>query len=179
MFKIGDEVSYGIHGKCVITAIETKVLGDITKSFYQMKALRNPIAPKVPLKSAPAILVPVDSAEHNGLRTLIKKEETELALKMIVSDANYFDFYNESWTVQQKKLEDSMRREGFLGLVKVYSYLHDLLKGDPARRSDIIKFFESVQRNLFRELADALDTTVREIEQQVSRTLKQKSKERH
>ena len=172
-FKVGDEVSYGIHGKCVVTAIETKTLGDKVVRFYQIKALRNPLAPKVVAKNTPAILIPISSAESNGLRNPMNKEQADLVLRTL-ADPDYHFNLNESWGLKQKVLEEALRKEGAIGLAKVVGHLHYIMKKDAAPRGEVLRFYESVLKHLVRELGDSLDIQSRDAENLIFKALRSK-----
>src|SRR5579863_2278179 len=101
MYKVGDEVSYGLHGKCVITAIETKDLPTGPVSFYQIRSIKNPITAKSPNRKDPYILIPVETAQHKGLRKLMSKDEAETALKLLADPDYHFDLAL-NWVSKQK-----------------------------------------------------------------------------
>ncbi len=174
MFKVGDEVAYGLHGKCVITAITTKDLSAGPVSFYQIRAIKNPIAAKVINPNEPAILVPVDSAKSNGLRALMTKEDAETALKLLAEPDYHFEL-TETWVSKQKKLEEAIRREGFIGLAKVIGHLHVCMSRDAVPPSTVTKFFDSVFRIFSRELAETMGfPAMKDVEPMINRALKAK-----
>src|SRR4051812_19919362 len=101
MFKVGDEVAYGMHGKCLVTGIYTKELSTGPVEFYQIRVIKNPIAAKTVNPQDPAILVPVESAATNGLRALLQKEEAE-AIIQFLAEPNYHFEIKETWLSKQK-----------------------------------------------------------------------------
>lgn len=173
MYKVGDEVSYGLHGKCVITGIETKTLGANEVSFYQIRVLKNPITAKVPGKHEPSILIPVDTAPAKGLRHLMTKTDAETILKLL-SEPDYHFELNGNWLAKQKLLEDVIRKEGAIGLAKVVGHVYVLLKQDAVPPSQVSRFYDNVYRIFLRELADAMDSTPKDIEPIVNRALRNK-----
>jgi RNA polymerase-interacting CarD/CdnL/TRCF family regulator len=174
IYKVGDSVSYGLHGKCVILAIETKDLESGPVSFYQIRAIKNPIAAKNPMrvsKSEPHILVPMDTAHKTGLRALMRKEEAENVLKLL-SEPDYHYEMDLPWVSKQKMLEEVIRKEGPTGLAKVVGHLYVLIKRDAVPPTPVLRFYESVYRILSRELAEVLGIASKEMETLLNRTLK-------
>jgi CarD family transcriptional regulator len=173
MYKVGDEVSYGLHGKCIITGIETKELSTGTISFYQVRTLKNPITAKNPNRKDPAILIPVDSASAKGLRSLMTKAEAEIAMKLL-SEPDYHFSMEETWVSKQKTLEEAIRKEGSIGLAKAVGHLYVYIKRDAVPPSDVIRFYENVYRIFARELCDTLGLTSKDIDPLLNKSLKQK-----
>ncbi len=178
MFKVGDEVAYGLHGKCVITGIATKELSTGAVSFYQVRTLKNPIAAKTANPHDAAILIPVDSARLNGLRPLMTHEEAEQVLQTLAEPDYHFEL-NETWVSKQKKLEEVIRKEGYAGLAKVIGHLHVFLQQDAVPPSNIMRFQENVSRIFARELAESLQITSKEAELLLARALKSKLAQDH
>ena len=175
MFKVGDEVAYGLHGKCVITAISTKELGDETVSFYQIRAIKNPIMAKTQAsKGEAAILVPVDSASAKGLRPLMTKEDAEKALLFLAEPDYHFELSSTNWVSKQKMLEDIIRKEGFTGFAKVIGHLHILQSRDVVPSSIVQKFFDNVCRIFSKELGEALGIQTKDAEVLMNKALKAK-----
>ncbi len=175
-FTIGEEVSYGLHGKCVITGIEKKDVAGNSLSFYQVRAIKNPIAAKMqtPSKGEAAILVPTSSAGASGLRKLMTKEEAESALRLI-SEPDYHFELRQPWLTKQKTLEDVIRKEGGIGLAKVIGHLYILMSHDIVPPSPVNKLYESCIKIFTRELADAIGSTAKDVEPVLQRALRTKA----
>lgn len=173
MYKVGDEVSYGLHGKCVVTGIETKELATGVVSFYQIRSIKNPITAKNPNRKDPYILVPIDTAEIKGLRRPMTKTEAENVLKTLAEPDYHFDM-NETWVAKQKTLEEALRTQGAVGLAMVVGHLHVMIKRDAVPSSNVVKFYESVYRIFLRELSDSLGLASKTIEPMILRALKSK-----
>lgn len=173
MYKIGDEVSYGLHGKCVITAIETKELGGSPVTCYQMRAIKNPIIAKIPGKAEAAILVPVDSASAKGVRSLMTKQDAEFAIRSLTDREYHFEL-DLPWVSKQKLLEETIRKEGFIGLAKVVGHLYVVIKRDAVPSSIVLKFYESVYRVFLRELSEAFSLPSKDVELILTKALKSK-----
>lgn len=173
MYKVGDEVSYGLHGKCIITGIETKELASGNVSFYQIRSIKNPITAKNPNRKDPFILVPVDSATAKGLRRPMTKEEAETAIKLL-ADPDYHFEMNETWVSKQKTLEEALRKEGSIGSAKVVGHLYVMIKRDAVPPSIVVKFYENIYKIFLRELSEALAVAPKELEPVILRALKTK-----
>lgn len=173
MYKVGDEVSYGLHGKCVITAIETKEMPSGPVCFYQIRSIKSPISAKSPGRNEPHILIPVETAQSKGLRPLMTKPEAEKVLEMLAEPDYHFEL-NMPWVAKQKLLEEALRKEGAVGLAKVVGHLHVMIKRDAVPPNVVVRFFESVYRILARELSESLQVSSKEVEPLLARSLKSK-----
>lgn len=174
MFKVGDEVSYGLHGKCLITAIKTKDLPEGSESFYQIRTLKNPITAKSPKRNDPFILIPVATAENNGLRHLMSKSDAENVLKLL-SDRDYHFDLNSAWSAKQRILEEAIRKEGAIGLAKVVGHLFVMVKRDAAPHANVARFYETAFRILAKEISESMSLPIRDIEIVIGKALKIKS----
>ena len=175
MFKIGDEVSYGIHGRCQVMGIETKTISGSPVHFYQIRAVNFSPIPNKNARPSPNILVPVESAAACGLRTPLDREGVATVLRML-EDQEYYFTLQEPWTSKQKRLEEALRKEGATGLAKAVGHLHVLLQQDAAPRPEVSRYFEQVLRLLVREMAEITATPAKEVEHKVRRALKSKSR---
>ena len=173
MYKIGEEVSYGLHGKCVITGIETKELSNGTFSFYQIRSIKNPITAKNPNRKDPYILVPVETAATKGLRRPMTKQDAENVLKTLAEPDYHFEM-SDTWVSKQKTLEEALRKDGAIGFAKVVGHLYVMIKRDAVPPSNVVKFYDSVYRIFIRELSESLSLTPKEIEPMVTRALRNK-----
>ena len=170
-FSPGSNVIYGLHGRCKITQIDTRVLSEKSMRFYKLEVLKSPLSRSN--RGDPAIWVPVETAVHLGLRAPMDKTQAEEATKLLANRESYYSL-NESWNVIHPMLENIVRTEGSLGLAKVFSYLYVLKRKWVTPPKDIIKFYDSIHKLLFRELSDALGETARVIEERYSKALKTK-----
>lgn len=173
MYKVGDEVSYGLHGKCVVTGIETKELSSGPISFYQIRSIKNPITAKNPNRRDPYILIPVETAQVKGLRSLMTRAEAEAALKLL-EDPDYHFEIRETWVSKQKTLEEALRKEGSVGLAKVVGHLYVMIKRDAVPPSVVIRFYENVYRIFAKELSETLGLSTKEVDALTGKALKHK-----
>lgn len=173
-YKVGDEVAYGLHGQCVITGIEEKVVAGERLAFYQIRAIKSgPTAAKATQKNSPAILVPIATAENKGLRPIMSKAEAENIMHILESSEYYFEL-QQPWGIKQKILEETIRKEGAAGLAKVTGHLYILTKRDAVPSSTLMKFYETVERVLMRELSMALNLSLKEVGVLVQKALRNK-----
>ncbi|MGE4233855.1 MAG: CarD family transcriptional regulator [Bacteriovoracia bacterium] len=173
-YKVGDKVSYGLHGTCLITAIEVKELTDGPVEFYQIKAVRNTIGNKGFTLKDTNILIPVASADTKGLRPLMTKEECEQILRVLEDPEYYFEL-EETWVSKQKKLEEVLRKEGFLGLAKVVGHLFVVMSLDAVPSSEVVRFYDTVFKVLVREISDVMGLTIKETDTLVTKALRNKA----
>lgn len=162
MFKVGDEVSYGMHGRCVIESIETKTIGGNSVDFYAIRTVKFNLNNKTVNKNS-AILVPVANANAAGLRNLISPELAD-KLMLMASDRDYYFAVNETWFKKQKNLEDCLRKEGAEGLLKVVAHLFVMTKKDPAPNTEANKLLDSLSRILVREISEAKGLALKDVE---------------
>jgi RNA polymerase-interacting CarD/CdnL/TRCF family regulator len=172
-YKIGDEVSYGLHGKCVITGIETKDLATGPVRFYQIRTIKNPITAKNPNRRDPHILIPVETAASTGLRPMMSKQEAESTLKLLAEPDYHFEL-NQTWVAKQKTLEEAIRKEGSVGLAKVVGHLYVYIKRDAVPSTSVLKFYENIYRIFLKEITEATGTDPKVMESLVNKALRQK-----
>lgn len=173
MFKVGNEVSYGLLGKCVVAGVETKELSSGPVEFYIIRSVKNPIAARKSNPNEPAIFVPVADAIKKGLRSLMTKEEVERNLQ-ILSEPDYHFELNQTWVTKQRLLEETLRKEGGSGLVKVVGHLYVAIKRDMVPPPEVLRFYETVFRVLIREVAEILELSMKETEILITKALKNK-----
>src|SRR5579885_1522633 len=164
-------VVYGLHGKCLITAIESRTIGSQTIKFYKLEVQKSALSRSQ--RQEPAIWVPVSSAREQGLRAPMTAEEAEAVLRTLAS-REYFFQINESWSSILPKLESTIRIEGGIGMAKVLSYLFVLKRKQVVPTPEVARFYENVSRLLLRELSEILGKPIRALEDQIARGFRQK-----
>jgi RNA polymerase-interacting CarD/CdnL/TRCF family regulator len=164
-------VIYALHGKCLITGIESRTIGAETLRFYKLEVQKSALSRSQ--RQEPAIWVPVNSAKDQGLRAPMTAEEAETVLRTL-SSREYFFQINESWSAILPKLETSIRIEGGIGMAKVLSYLFVLKRKQVVPTPEVSRFYESVSRLLLRELSEILGKPIRTLEDQIARGFRQK-----
>ena len=169
-FTEGTAVIYGIHGRCTVTGVEFRKIGEKSIPFYKLEIYR-PIAPKT--KRDTAIWIPVESAKKRGLRQLMPEEIVEKAINILTSREYFFSLHEKIHQIQPK-LDVCIQEEGGIGLAKVVSYLYTLKNRQIVPTNEVLKLYETHSRILFREIAEIRSSTIRIIEDQVARGMKSK-----
>ena len=170
-FQPGDFVAYGLHGKCTVTAIETRVIGGESIRFYRLEVFK--AIPSRPSKREPAIWVPVNSSKECGLRSLMNAADVA-ATYVIFADRECYFSLNDHWSSVHPKLDASIRTEGCLGLAKVLSYLSTLKRRQVVPTAEVTKLYDQVMRILVRETAEIQAKLPRTIEDEITKLLRNK-----
>jgi len=170
-FIAGATVIYALHGKCQLVSIETRQIKDQAIRFYKLAVQKSALSRST--RQEPAIWLPVSSACERGLRIPVDKDTSKSVIEALTNREYYFQT-NEPWSVIQPKVEASIRNEGAIGLAKAMSYLHVLKKKLVVLPSEIVRFQETVQKLLFRELSEALGEPIRILEERVAKGMRQK-----
>ncbi|OFZ22428.1 MAG: hypothetical protein A2X94_01215 [Bdellovibrionales bacterium GWB1_55_8] len=170
-YQVGATVVYGLHGKCTITRVETRQISGESVEFYRMEVQKSPLSRSS--KAEPAIWVPVANAIDKGVRHPASKGAAASALQ-ILSNREYYFSLKDPWHIMHPRLEAVIRQEGVIGLAKAASYLHVLKTHTAAPSRDILKMRENVNRLLLRELSDALDEPISNVESRVAVMMRRK-----
>jgi RNA polymerase-interacting CarD/CdnL/TRCF family regulator len=175
-FSAGASVIYALHGKCSVLGTETKQMDGKSVSFYRLELKKSNLSRSQ--KTEPAIWVPVSNAKDRGMREPMNKEQAAEAMSLLNS-REYFFKLTDMWNVLQPKFEETIRAEGGLGLAKVVSFLFVLKKKSIVASPEVLKLSENVEKLLFRELAEALNEPIKELEEKVYKGFRNKLKPDH
>lgn len=170
-FAPGSIVMYPMHGRCLVQAVELRLIDGKPIHFYKLEVQRSTLSRST--RPEPAIWLPVQSARERGLRAPIGADNAVAVMAVLMSREYYFQI-NEPWSSVQPKLENIIRQEGAIGLAKAMSYTHVLIKKQIVPPSELIRFHENLSRLLFRELSEALNEQIKTLEEKVARGLRQK-----
>lgn len=169
MFKKGDVVVYGVHGRCEVTGVETKTINKEKLKFYELR----PVVTTPNMKADRRFLIPVETAREAGLREELSAEDIPHILEIIQSPEYYFPL-NSSWVDRNKVIELSIRTQGAEGLAKavshLYAYHEKNILPDPAAT----KTYQNLFRLLVREISIATAASVKDTEVLVTKTLSKK-----
>ena len=168
-FQVGEMVCYGLHGKCRIASIESQTVGGQTLPLYRIQFTTD-ITPNRARKKDSSILIPLDHAEKRGLRHPILKEDVDAIFELMECEDFFFPI-DRNWKTMQPKLEKTIRDEGCKGLAKVLGFLFVLKNRQTVPTPELAKLHENVERVLFRELADSLEITVKEVTDKAEKLL--------
>jgi RNA polymerase-interacting CarD/CdnL/TRCF family regulator len=170
-FPLGTSVIYAMHGKCSLSAIETRTVAGEAIEFYKLEVQKPALSRST--RQEPAIWVPVSSARERGMRTPMDKDLAEQVMKTLTSREYYFPL-TETWAVILPKLEASIRNDGAMGMAKVASYLHVLAHKQIVATPEVNRLTETVNKLMYRELSEATGETIRSLEEKVARGMRQK-----
>ena len=98
MFQVGDLVCYPMHGVGMVEAIEEqRVLGEPSKKYYMLRFGMGRMS----------AMVPVDSAENVGLRSLVDKNSCEKVITFLKT-ADYSD-ESDNWNQRYRENLEKLR----------------------------------------------------------------------
>ncbi len=150
MLKVGDRVVYPMHGAGVIAGIEQcEVLGE-DKSYYVLKL------PMGNLK----VMIPVDNADHIGLRDIISEEQVQEVLQVLRSKPERM---MGSWN---KRFHANLERMKTGNLCDVAAVARNLIQQDKQRRisSGEKRLMDLAKQILVSELVYACEKEPDEVE---------------
>lgn len=170
-FPNGAIVIYGLHGKCSILAIETKTVSGEAIRFYKLEQQKSNLSRSN--RNEPAIWVPVAHAIEKGLRAPLNSSDVESVMNILNSREYYFDL-KAPWSQALPKIEATIKSEGAIGLAKAVSYLFVLRKKSHVPSSDAMKYSETVNKLLFREIAEATGNQAKTLEELAQKQMRHK-----
>lgn len=170
-FASGATVIYALHGKCNILSVENRSVGGESIRFYKLEIQKSPLSRSN--RQEPAIWVPIASAKERGMRAPITASEAA-PVQAIFSTREYYFELNTPFHSIQPRLEAAIRNEGAIGLAKVASYLFVFRRRQVVPASELIRFQESINKLLLRELSEATGEQPRTIEERMNKAMKHK-----
>ena len=168
---VGALVVYGMHGKCTITAVETRELGGTPQKFYKLEVQKSPLSRTT--RQEPAIWVPVTTAKNRGIRAPMTMADVEAAFA-ILSNREYYLPVNEPWATTQNKIETLVRNEGGIGIVKALSFLFVLKKKQVVPYPEVNRINETLQKQFAKEVSELTGETIKAVEERIVRAMKNK-----
>lgn len=165
----GTEVIYGLHGKCKVDAVVSREIGGAQVAFYRLQVVKSPSARTKTV--GPTIMLPVSNSAQ--LRAVMSETTAATCLSILEGREFYFPI-DLTWEAVRPKLDHAILLEGPQGLAKVYSYLWVLAKRSVVPPTEVARMMESVERVLFRELSEVLQTSMASIHTRIARGLKSK-----
>ncbi len=115
MFKIGDKVSYPMHGAGIVTDIDKKELLGEVKEYYTIKI---PVGDVV-------VSVPVENAERLGLRPVIDRSELDGILETLKAEVKKC---GSNWSKRHRNNFDKLKSGDILEVCEVVRDLTVLSK---------------------------------------------------
>jgi len=168
---VGSSVVYAMHGKCTVTAIETRELAGSCQRFYKLEIQKSSLSRSARME--PAIWVPVATARARGIRAPMTPADVERAFEILASREYHLPL-NESWNISQGKIEALVRNEGSIGIVKALGFLFVLKKKQVVPLPEVNRLNEALQRQFAKEVAELTGETIKVIEERIARTIKSK-----
>lgn len=145
MFKIGDKISYPMHGAGVIQDIETKdILGEERK-YYILKLPYNDMD----------VMIPIDNCKDIGIRPVVSKEEMDEAMEVLAAESTPMQ---KNWNKRQRDNLDKLKTGNVSEVAEVvrnllrYEREKGLSAGEKRMLANARQIFES-------ELLMVLDVT--------------------
>jgi CarD family transcriptional regulator len=158
MFNVGDLVIYSVHGICHIDSICEKTYLDVTRNYYVLHPLQD---------SKLTISTPVDNDKVTMLE-LIHRDEAEEILES-------FKQPGISWveiSIQQTQIYGDIVKTG--NRKEISKIVNTLMRKKNGLEIEGKKLYESdnklltfIQKILFTELADSLNTTFEELHEKI------------
>ena len=79
----GTTVVYGMHGKCVVRAVESRQHAGEAIAFYKLEPQKSALSRST--RQEPAIWVPLATAQERGLRAPVDADSAQEVLKILAS----------------------------------------------------------------------------------------------
>ena len=138
MFSVGEKIVYPVHGAGVIESIENReILGEV-RSYYVLRITSGDLQ----------VLVPVDTAEKVGMRTVSDAERLQQARRVLEGPASPWE---ENWNRRYRLNMDKIKSGDICELAEVVRNLtlRDNAKGLSAGEK---KMLDNARRILLSEL---------------------------
>jgi RNA polymerase-interacting CarD/CdnL/TRCF family regulator len=168
---VGSVVVYAMHGKCTISAVETRALAGETLRLYKLEVQKSALSRST--RQEPAIWVPVSSAKVRGIRSPMSTEDVEKAFQ-ILSTREYYLSSNEAWHISQSKIEALVRTEGSIGIAKALSFLFVLKRKQVVPYPEVNRLNETIQKQFAKEISELTGETIKSIEERIAKAMKNK-----
>jgi len=142
-FKTGDLAVYPAHGVGKVVGVETREISGIGTSFYIIKVL----------DTDATIMVPVQNANHVGLRKVMAKSQVPQVYAILKNrDDNTAD--TQTWNRRYREYTDKIKSGSVTELAKVLRDLY-ILKFDKELSFGERKMFDTAKTLLVKELSVA------------------------
>ena len=157
MLKVGDRISYPMHGAGTIAAIEVCEIDGEERTYYVLK---------LPFGSL-KVMIPVDNAENIGLRDIISEDE---AMEVLAVFREKPDRAMGSWN---KRFHSNLDRMKKGDLKDVAAVARNLMLQDRQRRvsGGERRIMDLARQILISELVFALKKTPEEVETDIEKAL--------
>ena len=150
MLKIGEVAVYPGHGVGKIESIEEKLISGTRQAFYIMRILDSDMT----------IMIPVESAQHAGLRYVIDPEQV-LKVFEILKDRNFIHD-TSPWNRRYKEYMERIKSGSIFEIAMVLRELYSLRMWKELSFGER-KMFETARNLIKKELSIALSKNEEEI----------------
>jgi len=168
---VGSSVIYALHGRCTVTAIETRELAGSSQRFYKLEVQKSALSRSN--RFEPAIWVPVSTAKSRGIRAPMTSTDVDKAFEVLASREYYLPL-TDAWHVSQAKVEALVRNEGSIGIAKALGFLFALKKKQVVPSPEVNRLNETLQRQFSKEVAELTAETLKAVDDRIARALKNK-----
>lgn len=118
MFKIGEKISYPMHGAGIIVGIEEQVILDKKRSYYVLRISHGDMK----------VMVPVDNSEEIGVRDIIDESKLQEVLEVLSSESSPME---GNWNKRSRENMDKLKT-GDLCLVA--EVVRNLMRNDRKKK---------------------------------------------
>lgn len=155
-FTIGDMAVYPAHGVGRIESIETRTVGsDVRQSFYVIRII----------DSNMIVMIPTDSTENVGLRSIIESDEVD-EIYAILKERN-IAIVSQPWNQRYREYMEKIKTGSVYEIARVLRDLY-ILKEDKALSFGERKMMDTAQNLLIKEISIANQTNEDAVEQSIT-----------
>lgn len=156
MFKVGDKAVYPAHGVGIVEGIESRKISGNTQTFYILRMLDDDTT----------IMIPQESIQAVGLRTVISKREIPAVFKVLRQKVQVSD--SQTWNRRHREYMEKIRTGSVFEIAEVLRDLY-LLKLDKELSFGERKVLDTARNLLVKELSIAQRTKPVKIEQEIEK----------
>jgi CarD family transcriptional regulator len=139
-FKVGDQAVYPGHGVARISGVEWRDIAGKKTQFYILKIVENDLK----------LLIPVDGAEHSGLRDAIDQEEAKEVFEILRNPT--IAIANQPWNRRSREYFSMLGSGSPFEVAKVLRDLYRLGENKALSRSQQ-RLYDLARNLLVAELA--------------------------
>ncbi len=152
MYAIGDKVVCPMHGAGIIEQIETRTINGVDQQYYVVSLFLGNIKIMVPVDKEPTQIRMVTHKEHaQSILGALHDLETE---------------QNANWSKRYRENMDKLKTGDLIETAKVFKSLV-LRNKEKSLSAGERKMLHSAKQILMSELMIALDTDIRDLEQEI------------
>ena len=139
-FSIGDKSVYPAHGVADVIGLESKSVGGANVAFYHLRVVGSGLK----------IIVPVDKAEENGMRSMATSEEIEAMFELLRDHEIPND--RQTWNRRYRGFMEKIRTGSLFEVGEVYRDL-TLLKSTKNLSHGERQMLQTARNLVIRELS--------------------------